>query len=74
MPRENMAPSPEDVPGSSVATREHTLRSMAREAPGEVASQKSSSLLCPFVPFSRPYHPFSPFCRSARADGLVYLI
>jgi len=41
MPRENMAPSPEDVPGSSVATREHTLRSdMARAAPGEVASQK----------------------------------
>ena len=40
MPRENMAPSPEDVPGSSVATREPRLRSMARAAPGEVASQK----------------------------------
>lgn len=29
MPRENMALSPEDVPGSSVATRESALRSIA---------------------------------------------
>lgn len=50
MPRENMALSPEDVPGSSVATRESALRTLSiapslglRVDGGELANEKSCS-------------------------------
>ena len=46
MPRENMALTPEDVPGSSVATRESALRTLSIAPPlglrvdgGEVANE-----------------------------------